>query len=285
MIKWVSSNEKLYGILANSALFKYFICYKIDRIKDIQNESLYEKAYSNIITSNSTLKTTRAGRFKELDEWFSDYLKSVDSIHDVAVSNGITTLELYKLLLNSGKSVEMFYSDKFGKCTLVKNLLSTYIFDANGKLMHVYLGCIYIDNKVSSLFFISKLLYYFFPREIKNSKKQKSVSLFHKKVLENSGRLKEIDYDIFNTTLPNKFNAVRAMNILNKAYFKETEILIAIKNLILSITEGGLLLIGRTQNTINHAGLYKKTSGKFVLIDSFNEGSEIHYLIEKFNNA
>lgn len=287
MFKIAVKNERFFKLFLAIPLLNKGIVFRIDKLDRIKNQQTYEIAFSRITTSNNTLKTTRSGRFKELDVWFSKFVKGGYQIHDVAVSNGITTWELFTLLSSQEKKINVYYSDKFGSCTVIKKKLQTLVYDADGKLMQASLGCIYADNKVSRWFFLSKFIFRFFPDHIKKltGGKESKISLFHKILIENSEVFKEICYDIFTTQTEIKFDAVRAMNILNRAYFTDSELKVAIKNIISSVKDEGLILIGRTNNYINHGGIYRKRSGKLLLIENFNNGSEVHSIIEELNNV
>ena len=70
------------------------------------------------------------------------------------------------------------------------------------------------------------------------------------------------------------------MNVLNLIYFSEQQIIFAVKNLLDSLEDDGILLIGRTSlDGINNATFYKKNSNKLYSIKSVYNGYEHDYII------
>ena len=60
------------------------------------------------------------------------------------------------------------------------------------------------------------------------------------------GHVEELSYDIFSTSLPDRFTFFRCMNVLNLGYFKSDAIRRALTLLENSLKDQGILLLGRT---------------------------------------
>jgi hypothetical protein len=77
-------------------------------------------------------------------------------------------------------------------------------------------------------------------------------------------------------------HAIRSMNILNRSYFAEQDLLTGIRSVVASLHTGGLWIVGRTVREDppeHHASILRKTgSGRLELVERFGAGSEIESL-------
>jgi hypothetical protein len=70
------------------------------------------------------------------------------------------------------------------------------------------------------------------------------------------------------------------MNLLNLGYFPRESIEIALRNVFDSLTEGGVLQIGRTHpDSTNHAGFYRKHGARFELVQQVGTGTVLREMI------
>lgn len=281
MLKIVLKNERIAKyILKINAIKKLFVIH-IEYLNQIYDHEVYEHGLYSILLNNYTSKTTKFRRFKDIE---SDSLNFIDDnyvIHDIGVSSGITSLDFYKEISVNYKNIDFYISDKYSHFYTSGRFIKS-VFDVDMKLIHIYIWNILADKKLPLKYIISKYLS-FVELFIKNKNdNHKKVSIFHNKIFDEikKGNIKEIEYDIFNTIISNKFNFVRVMNLLNLAYFSEQRLLIALKNISLSIKNGGILLIGRTdKNGINNASFFEKQQNRFKLIKRINNGTEIQKLV------
>lgn len=73
-----------------------------------------------------------------------------------------------------------------------------------------------------------------------------------------------------------KYDVIRAANILNKVYFPENKLREIIKNIACQIKTGGLLIVCKTDGEgINHAQVYSKTENAFTSVGKLNDGTEV----------
>jgi hypothetical protein len=112
---------------------------EIDQSYTPADEPLLERIYTEILVSGSVYKTTRRDRFVDVDRRLADEIEvrfpSVDrvAIHDVGASNGITSLELFRLL-ERRRRIALFASDLFDRLWFVRVRPRpwTVVFSADG---------------------------------------------------------------------------------------------------------------------------------------------------------
>jgi hypothetical protein len=82
---------------------------------------------------------------------------------------------------------------------------------------------------------------------------------------------------VFDAT-PGGCQVLRTMNILNRSYFPEARIREGIRASLLSLTENGIWIVGRTVEDPpkgNHATIFQKRNHAFVVMDRVGEGWEL----------
>lgn len=115
----------------------------------------------------------------------------------------------------------------------------------------------------------------------------KSFLLYTPKLLKliSENKIENIDFDIFDSKIKDKFTFLRYMNILNLSYFPRHMIKKALKIAYRSLKDGGIIQIGNTNkhSFINIVGFYRKNKNNFNLIYEFNGGTELKDLIKETN--
>lgn len=242
---------------------------------------------NNILLDNGVAKTTQPGRFAEIDSWLAQNLhESCVSIHDIAVSSGITSLELKQKLESDGYKVNLSISDKFMSLRYFKRNFITYYYDIDGNFVLGNIFGIVAQRNCNKFFFITRLLSKVMSKNAKKcfDNSLPELLLLHPEVCSSIDQKEVtfINYDIFKTSIYNEFDVVRAMNILNPIYFDVNEIKRAVRLIFSSLKEGGVLIVGRThlEDKKNHVSVYEKKDGLFKHIKSFNGGSEVSKNIE-----
>ena len=80
--------------------------------------------------------------------------------------------------------------------------------------------------------------------------------------------------------MPDTFSFVRCMNLLNLSYFPRDSIGLALRNVVESLKEGGVLQIGRTHpDGVSHAGFYRKRGTRLQLLHEVGSGTELREVI------
>jgi hypothetical protein len=267
-------------------LLRKFLVYRTDAMPELRNAAARDYAYGAFFTANATSKQTSAGRFGDLDRLTGSIITEhkLDVIHDVGVSSGVTSLDLYRTLATIGMPLTFHISDKYavyrcaGRCP-------ARIIDAQGSVRELYVCGLLGKPDVSFKFPVTRFLYWWLAdRPIRGP--VRSFVLFDHEVLEHiqKGLLRRIDYDVFTTRMPCSFSFVRCMNLLNLDYFPRESIEIALRNLVDSLQEGGVLQIGRTHpDGTNRAAFYRKHGTRLEMLQEFGSGTELRELIERLH--
>ena len=157
------------------------------------------------------------------------------------------------------------------------------ILDAQGSVRELYVGGLLGTRDVTYKFPVTRSLYWLLAhRPIRGP--VRAFVLFDHEVLEHirAGLVRRIDYDVFTTRMPGAFSFVRCMNLLNLGYFPPESIEVALRNLIESLKEGGVLQIGRTHpDGISHATFYRKRGTRLEMLQDVERGTELRELIDR----
>lgn len=285
MFKYIIKSPEIFKNLTKVPFLSKFFTLNIESFDKIQTGDIYNKLIKHFRYGDVTGKETCFGRFTELDDSIMVYLDSTMSFHDVGCSTGVTSLDLYEKCRSKNINIDLTVSDKYTKFYFDGSSVRK-IYDQSGSLKQIYIGKILLDRNISTFFFLSKILFY--PCAGLVGKKNdisnlREISLMAPSIrsLQSSNDLKVIDYDIFSEPIQ-QFDFVRCMNVLNRSYFSDNLLVVGLSNLVHSLQQDGLLLIGRTdKSNVNKATLFKKVDECLVVLSHFSGGTEIYDLFEK----
>ena len=261
----------------------------VNKVESIESPELHSIVISDLLTPDSTTRKTCQNRFQDVNKVLLSLLDNskLYSIHDIAVSNGITSVDLCDALNTENIRYHLTISDKLSDLNVLKygNIVFVYTDDYElvfGQYMKI--ACI---PNASYKFFLSKLfgklLKYRWDRiNASNKSASKKISLIHKNAqcLVGEGKMTYISYDIHNEIVVNSFDIVRCMNVLNLCYFSRDMIISAIRNIALSLREGGILQLGRTENNgKNRVSFYMKTKNKFKVVREISGGYDLKDIV------
>jgi chemotaxis methyl-accepting protein methylase len=287
MYKLVTKNIKLLTLFNKYKIFRSIFVFDITFLSMVDDTELYNSVISSYSNNNNTSKFTYPGRFNDINKIIISILSNSKKkylLHDVAISTGITTYELYNCLKKNNNDFHITGSDLYAEIYYQGNNIK-YFYDKDGSLIQIYFFNIFCSLKITNIFFLSKMLFIILKRN-SNTAINKIIYLFDKnfKDLITNNEIKFISYDLFtnNEKEKTKYDLIRAMNILNLVYFNENEIRFALKKLKNSLNINGILLIGRTNsNGINNATFYKlNDNSNFEILQKVNNGYEFNYLLE-----
>jgi hypothetical protein len=179
--------------------------------------------------------------------------------------------------------VSFHISDKYARYGTRGRTLVT-IVDADGALVEMYACGILAKSNLSQKVWLSRLLYSLLSSKSGNHK-LKWFLLFDPQFMEHieQGLIHFIDYDVFETRERSRFTFVRCMNLLNLNYFSSNRIESALRNIVGSLKEGGILQIGRTTlDGRNMAGFYINTRRGLRLVSEVGGGTELRDVLKKF---
>jgi hypothetical protein len=253
----------------------------------IQDRELADRIVSAVWVDRVALsKETAAGRFRDLDDLLIDLTQQVSNtvIHDVGVSNGITSLELLERFHARALWPTFYISDKFARCLCVQRGPVTRIYDSYGTLIQGRVGILLADPQASWRFAVSRLLFFLLARAKPRLSQSKVVEmlLYSRSVKDalEAGAMTHLDYDVFSSYVDIKFDVVRCMNTITRKYFTRDRIRDALSNLGRSLKPSGLLLVGRTlPNARNDATVFRLVADRFVPLLVVNEGADIHDIV------
>jgi hypothetical protein len=270
--------------MARVPLLRRLLVFRMDAIPNLKDAAIRDYVYTQIITANHSTKETAAGRLRDLDEATISCMhkESLNVIHDIAVSSGVTSLELFRTLHSRGLPVNFHISDKYARYGMTGRTL-VRIVDADGALVEMYACGILAKSNLSQKFWLSRLLYSLLASKSGNHK-LKWFLLFDREVMEiiEQGLIHFIDYDVFETRETPPFTFVRCMNLLNLNNFSSEKIEGALHNIVGSLKEGGILQIGRTMpDGHNTAGFYRNTRHGLRLVREVGGGTELRDVLKK----
>lgn len=253
--------------------------------------------YGMLKMPNGTFKLTRGSRFAEIEEAFgrifAEEAARIHSVLDVGVSTGITTLEFADFLQSRGSPAEITATDLYVQAHIVQPFRELRVladpkgwplqYDICGKAIRPWIRRLdYV-----TLAFVPRIL----ARAVLRNRvkaliqkgESKPVQLISKSL---SGRsdISFIENDILTRSaeLSDRFDLVRAANILNRNYFSDQDILRAVDNIRTYLHDsGGLFLVTRTNAAqINAGTLFELNSRKsFKVLARVGPGSEIERLV------
>jgi hypothetical protein len=256
----------------------------MDAIVRLKNAGIRNYVYSRLFTGGGTSKQTAAARFQDLDAVSASlaHKDKINVVHDIAVSSGVTSLELLTALRRCGLAVSLSISDKYASYVAVGRRLVS-IIDADGALVEMYLCGVLAKRDVSKYFVLTRFLYWLLA-DVARHTPQKPFVLFDPKVIEQieRGSIQHINYDVFETSMTSTFTFVRCMNLLNLDRFSSTQVADALRNIVASLRIGGVLQVGRTMSDgANMAGFYLKTDRGLKLLREVGNGTELRALLDK----
>lgn len=257
--------------------------------------------FSSIRLENRTYKTTASHRLDDLNALLLSLLPDARPLRmmDVAVSSGITTVELLNTLEAAGIQCEITAGDKSlsGLLITIANRLAV-LLDSNGCPLQFDIFGRAIPNPPGG----RNLVRYWAPLFLLKSAKWlcfdglrpnldsirpsswKRLGVRCRSLALVSPRLKShpnlmlIDDDILtNRAICNSFHVVRAANILNKAYFEDQILHDIILNLRSRLLPQGLLVVCRTEEDgTNNGTIFRENGeGQFDVAARLGHGSEI----------
>jgi hypothetical protein len=243
ILKLAVTSEQFLTLVAQIPLLREFFVCRIDAIADLKGSQIRDYVYSRITTAAHTSKQTAAGRFDEITASLV-IEDDLNLIHDIAVSSGATSLELYRVLERRGVRMRFHISDKYAKYGSTGRALSR-IVDADQNTVEMYVCGVLAKRSLTSYFFFSRFLYWLLAG-VDAHRPIKWFVLLDPAIMDYIARglIHQIEYDVFETRMPDSFTFVRCMNLLNLDYFAPDRIIDALHNVVESLREGGVLQIG-----------------------------------------
>lgn len=281
------------------------------------DEQLLETLYAHTAGGYGVHKMTRAGRMTEVDDRLvADLVQRFPGsqkvcVHDMACSNAITSLELYRAL-EKRLNASVTASDYFDSIWLVKPARSafTVAFDVDGSPIQ-FAGwgmVVSASHREPYRFPLNGLLRAALMGGVLPAARRmleahrsglsasdsvvsgvgfvRQVRLFHPKCLEaatQTSHFELIRQDLFAAS-STRFDVVRVMNALTPRHFKPERVRAGISNVAKQVRDGGLLLVGRSDEEGDGSARvtsYVRKSHRLLPTWSTNGGYEWPELVEQ----
>ena len=261
------------------------------------NEIFEERFFRMIRLPNGTYKTTATHRLREVDNALCQCLKGMPkdlNVLDVAISSGVTSLELLEALTKQGFNPHLTASDLTIHAVLSRLAGGLEILcDSKGHILQLARPPLVKGRPhepFSSLFraalhgfikFLETLIRIGVLRCIDS----KEITLVSPRLLNRPG-ITITEYDL-NEDKPEwhaQFDVVRAANILNDNYFSRTVLQRMFNHLSSYVKPNGFLVLSRTMESDNstHGTIFAlSVDGKFHVAYRIGEGSDVEYLIHE----
>lgn len=282
---------------------------RINEIDPQKQEQSEEIILENFSFSDGSYKKTHSNRFNDFDEKIINRLEDVFDnnkkllVHDLAVSDGRTSFDFFSKLQKTFLNLDFFASDKnmfVYAQTDLKNKKKKIITDEAGKILQIIFPPFVLNfytSKRAWRFKIKKAIFYplnfillnllkvTFIRNIffKAGEEKQKITLLQNKVLsltKTKNNFHIQNYDLLQKN-PDQFDIIRAMNVLNFSYFTPEEVKTIVFNILNSLKEGGLFVVGanKAAATPVNGDLLIKKNGRFESLEKFGEGAPFREII------
>lgn len=228
----------------------------LPRELSLEDERAFDALYERM-RAGSTSKRTWRGRLNALDLILTEEIgkrfggRSI-SVHDMAASSAITSVDLYHRLGAVGP-VQLRASDYYDAVFFVGSI----VLDVEGRPMK--------RNLLSSLATFAHRLGL-----------SSRASLFHPaaRSLAEADPNFQLAKESFFSPGPARYDVVRVMNALNLQNFSSDQIHAALRAIMPTVNDGGLLVLGRCDDNDNHiqATIFAKGGGKFSVLRHLASG-------------
>lgn len=298
------------GRLAETRRFFHRLCdvalYEALARRGRSGDEALQAAVLNLFPiTNGAYKRTSRERFGTFDREVLSILARIFSsnaplsVHDVAVSDGRTACDFYRVLSAHFRALEFLASDlclRVTRLSFPEARLSVVIDENDVPLQLVRPPFVLNLTRTESwLYPVNHLLRMFWrPRAMAVLDAARAgdepVIREHilllcseaRKYLDSCANFHIKNYDIF-TPPAHRYHVVRAMNVLNPSYFSPAQLTHAIANLREALHEGGVLVLGSNgeAGSTVHGGAYQRRDDQLVEIWSCGGGPSISSMVSR----
>lgn len=275
---------------------------QLNQIENIEEKSKYAELILNRFNSDrNVIKRTYKNRFNNFDNLSISKILEQNykgiSILDIAISDGRAScyfleqsITHLKNFIYTGSDIQInYYLNK-------KNAKSkSYVITDEEEEMIELVHPPFVWNLARTegrFYFINNFLKNLFLKKTKKDllknkyKYQGKIELIHpdfRNLIEKSNCFQIRNYNLFDE-IPEKYNVIRAMNILHPGYFSKDQLFLIFNNLYNGLETGGLLIEGSNENegTPVEGAIYKKCEKGFMLLIEPEKPSRIKELLLSF---
>ncbi len=285
---------------------------EISRLTSPDRDSLLELILCRFAGAKRIFKRTHRARFPGFDRELVALISQLHAdrrpyrVHDVAVSNGITAVDFYRQLKASRRHLEYVASD-FAPDLLAINQQGERLTLVLDPVTHDWLQIVYPPFVFNLQKRENEFIYPFnglVRRWLERTSCRRlwdrycagqqgirttTIRLLHPECQQLLQRESDFAFQRCDILQPmeGRFDLVRAMNILNPAYFAQRDLQRAIRNIHGSLTCGGLLATGSNQDSRSPVAgaIYRQSDGGFERLRVSGAGSPVDAMITQFRRA
>jgi hypothetical protein len=280
----------------------------LDDLPQSERDKIQERMLGRLCIQNGTFKYTSTQRFDDFDRLC---LSSITSnfpadknicVHDIGVSDGRTSCDLYRQLnWLFGERLDFLASDCTPHLYVLKKKHRTtrLIIDDEDHILQVVAPPFVLNVvrteclKPYSLSHLTRQLVaiaMLYTRPLLEAYKGGSPDIERTRlellcpecrafIAQEKGFHFE-SYDVLSGPKHN-FDIIRVMNLLNHCYFPETQLRMALGNIIQSLNDGGLFITGSNieRGTTVNGGIYKKKGNHMERLKTSGAGSQVDALV------
>lgn len=201
--------------------------------------------------AGNLVKRTRANRYPELDkltlEWIEKRFPNGEriAVHDVAASDGITSVELFRLV-SAARDLTLRSSDYYDSLKWVRMGGFDYIFDADDVPLQMSRGRVGVAARYGPLSYVLRPLWKLAAKRLSGARR---LALHHPEALTLAAADPRFTLvrESFYEPAPGPYHVVRVMNAIYPSLGEDgtRRVLEAIRG---TLVDGGLLVIGRRYN-------------------------------------
>jgi hypothetical protein len=271
-----------------------------------EQTQIFEDICFTLRTSNGTYRTTFRHRFQDVDVATLDILRRFFPcetellVEDRAVSHGLTSVEWAQKLFPIFPNAQFEASDKL--LYLVQLFLGsngTYIFEPEGRPLQYIkppfvVGLCYIESLP-----VNRLIVAYAKRCLQRSQlpidwmtsaggdgyQVSKIRCIHPEAWsysKSNPRFQLRTRSVFDIT-PKPVHALRTMNILNKAYFSDSQLSEGADAAFQSLRQGGVWVVGRTLESdfSNHVSFLQRQERGWEVLSRIGNGSEMEAFVNR----
>jgi hypothetical protein len=299
--------DHLEGFVNSRKFIALDLYNSLDGLPPAEIDKIQERMLRRFRVHNGVLKRTYARRFDDFDRVTVSAIAAqfptsrIVRVHDIGVSDGRTSCDLYDHLNRLyGERLDFRASDYAPFLYVLKRTRGTnrlIVDDQQNVLQIVTPPFVFIElgwrERIMPYplnFLIRHLVRVLYARPLLERYKAGSPDIQRTKIelcgrscrayVSKQNNFRFDAYDVFSVSTE-RFDIIRAMNILNYSYFSEPQLIQAAQNIAHSLKEGGLFITGSNdeQGTVVNGGIYRETNGRLQRISTSGKGSEIDALI------
>ncbi|MGC2372111.1 MAG: hypothetical protein WA474_23785 [Candidatus Sulfotelmatobacter sp.] len=299
--------DHLEGFVNSRKFIALDLYNSLDGLPLAEIDKIQERMLRRFRVHNGVLKYTYARRFDDFDRLSISAIAAhfptsqFIRVHDIGVSDGRTSCDLYEHLNRLyGGRLDFLASDYAPFLYVLKRTHGTnrlIVDDQQHVLQIVTPPFVFIEvgwrERIMPYplnFLIRHLVTVLYARPLLERYRAGSPDIQRTRIelcgracracMSKQNNFRFDAYDVFSGSTE-RFDVIRAMNILNYSYFSELQLIQAAENIVHSLKEGGLFVTGSNdeRGTVVNGGIYRETNGRLQRIDTSGNGSEIDALI------